>query len=63
MKMTKDSFVQLPFSEFVEMCPEFAAELRKTPFFDEFIKDPNYLVRLRQGKIEIGYTEDAWQIS
>lgn len=63
MKMTKESFVQLPFRDFVEICPEVAEQLRQTPFFDMFMNDPQYIVRLRKGKIEIGYTEDAWQIS
>lgn len=63
MNNTNVSFVQLPFRQFVQMFPEYAEILRQTPVFDMFMNDPHYIVRLRDGKLEIGYTEDAWQIS
>ena len=56
------SFVELPFRQFVVMFPDAAAIVRETPFFDLFMQDPRYLVRLRNGKIEIGYSEDDWQV-
>lgn len=56
------SFVELPFRQFVKMFPDAAAIVRKTPFFDLFMHDPHYIVRFRSGKIEIGYSEDDWQV-
>lgn len=57
------NYLQLPFRQFVKMFPDAAAKVRETHFFDMLMDDPHYIVRLRQGKIEIGYTEDAWEIS
>ena len=52
----------MPFREFVEMFPEVAEDLKDLPIYEHFLNDPLYIVRVKNGKIEIGYTEDAWQI-
>lgn len=62
MKARIDSYLQMPFREFVEMFPEVAEDLKDLPIYEHFLNDPLYIVRVKNGKIEIGYTEDAWQI-
>lgn len=63
MKVRVNSYLQMPFREFVEMFPEVAEELKDLPVYEHFLNDPQYIVRVTNGKIEIGYTEDAWTIS
>ena len=63
MKARIKSYLQMPFREFVQMFPEAAEMLRDMPMYDDFLKDPQYIVRVTDGKLEIGYSEDAWEIS
>lgn len=54
------AYLQFPLPVFVKMFPEFAKML--PPLFD--FSDSNYIVRVDtgNGRVEIGYTEDAWLI-
>lgn len=52
-------YVQMSFAEFARRFPVQASEV---PMLKVFLSDPNYLVRIRDDKLEIGYTEDAWEI-
>lgn len=63
MKTRIDSYLQMPFREFVDTFPEVAEDLKSLPMYELFLNDPLYVVRVKNGKIEIGYTEDAWTIS
>lgn len=61
MSKKKDSaYLQFPLPVFVKLFPQFAELL--PPVFD--FSDSNYIVRLdpANGRVEIGYTEDAWLI-
>lgn len=49
----------MPFLQFAKMYPDIA---QTVPFYDKFISDPNYIVRIKNNRLEIGYTQDAWQI-
>lgn len=53
-------YLQFPLPVFVEMFPDIANML--PPIFD--FTDSNYIVRFDpyKGRVEIGYTEDAWII-
>lgn len=59
-KKKEASYLQFPLPVFVKLFPQFAELL--PPFFD--FSDSNYIVRLdpANGRVEIGYTEDAWLI-
>lgn len=59
MKSRVDCFMQMPFRQFAVMFPDMAKDV---PMLEMFLADPNYLVRIKDGKLEIGYTEDAWEI-
>lgn len=63
MKARVNSYLQMPFREFVEMFPKVAEDLKKLSVYEHFLNDSQYIVRVANGKIEIGYTEDAWTIS
>lgn len=54
------AYLQFPLPVFVKMFPEFAKMF--PPLFD--FSDSNYIVRVdsANGRVEIGYTEDAWLI-
>lgn len=54
------AYLQFSLPVFVKMFPEFAKML--PPLFD--FSDSNYIVRVdpASGRVEIGYTEDAWLI-
>lgn len=54
-----DSYMQMPFRQFALMFPDLAKEI---PMFEMFLADSHYIVRIKDGKLEIGYTEDAWKI-
>ncbi len=61
MSKKKDAaYLQFPLPVFVKLFPQFAELL--PPVFD--FSDSNYIVRLdpANGRVEIGYTEDAWLI-
>lgn len=59
-KKNTAAYLQFPLPVFVKMFPEFAKML--PPLFD--FSDSNYIVRVdfANGRVEIGYTEDAWLI-
>lgn len=61
-RAVKNEFLQLPFKRFVELFPELARNLGQTIPLEMFLDDDNYIVRLKENKIEIGYGSDAWQI-
>lgn len=52
----------MPFSEFVKKFPKIAKNFKDLPMYDNFLKDPCYIVRLSDDKIEIGYSGDKWEI-
>lgn len=52
--------MQMPFRQFAVMFPDAAKEI---PMLEMFLADSNYIVRIKDGKLEIGYTEDAWEIN
>ncbi len=59
-KKKEAAYLQFPLPVFVKLFPQFAELL--PPVFD--FSDSNYIVRLdpANGRVEIGYTEDAWLI-
>lgn len=59
MKARIDSYMQMPLRQFAKMFPDVAKNI---PMLDMLLSDPNYIVRIKDNKLEIGYTEDAWQI-
>lgn len=59
MKSEVNSYIQMSFREFVRRFPDAASSI---PMLDVFLKDPHYIVRLKENKLEIGYTEDAWEV-
>lgn len=63
MKAKVESYLQLPFRVFVQMFPEAAEMLRDMPMYDDLLKDPRYIVRVTDGKLEIGYVGDVWAIN
>ena len=63
MKASYKSYLQMPLREFVKMFPEVAEDLKELPIFNELLEDPDYIVRVTDGKLEIGYAGDAWAIS
>lgn len=63
MKARYKSYLQMPLREFVKMFPEVAEDLKELPVFDMLMEDPDYIVRVTDGKLEIGYVGDDWAIS
>lgn len=59
-KKKEAAYLQFPLPVFVKLFPQFAELL--PPVFD--FSDSNYIVRLdpANGRVEIGYTDDAWLI-
>ena len=57
---TKLKYIELPFRQFAKLFPEKA---KQVPGLKMLLQDPSYIVRFRDGVIEIGYIEDLWQIS
>ena len=59
-KKKEAAYLQFPLPVLVKLFPQFAELL--PPVFD--FSDSNYIVRLdpANGRVEIGYTEDAWLI-
>lgn len=62
MKARVSSYMQMSFREFVETFPDVAEKLKDMPLYEHFLTDPLYVVRVENGKIEIGYAEDDWCI-
>lgn len=63
MKSNTNVYLQMPFREFVQTFPKAAELLKQLPVYEVFLNDPHYIVRVIDGKMEIGYKEDAWFIS
>lgn len=59
MKSRIDCFIQMPFRQFAVMFPDLAKDI---PMLEMFLSNPNYIVRIKDCKLEIGYTEDVWEI-
>lgn len=59
-KKKSAAYLQFPLPVFVKLFPDFAKLL--PPVFD--FTDEKYIVRIdpANGRVEIGYTEDAWLI-
>ena len=62
MRARTNVYLQMSFREFVENFPDIAEDLKDMPLYEHFLNDPQYIVRVDNGKIEIGYKEDAWHI-
>ena len=61
---SKDSYVQMPLRDFVRLFPSAAKAIEANspvPLM-ELQRDPKYIIRCKDGRIEIGYTADAWSI-
>lgn len=50
------NYIELPLKVFAQRFPQLYAML--PPVFD--INDTNYIVRYKDGQIEVGYKEDTW---
>lgn len=60
----KESYIQMPLRDFVRLCPSAAKAIEDNspvPLM-ELLRDPEYIIRCKDGRIEIGYTADAWSI-
>lgn len=55
-RVSKINYIELPLKVFAEMFPQLYVML--PPVFD--INDTNYIVRYKDGQIEVGYKEDTW---
>lgn len=55
-EMSQISYIELPLKVFAERFPQLYAML--PPVFD--INDNEYIVRLKEGRIEVGYASDDW---
>ena len=55
-RVSKINYIELPLKVFAEVFPQLYAIL--PPVFD--INDTNYIVRYKDGQIEVGYKEDTW---
>lgn len=57
-------YISMTLRELVYNYPEIAAacHLDEFPLLPVFLSDSDYLVRIKEDKLEIGYKEDAWEI-
>ncbi|MBQ8728599.1 MAG: hypothetical protein IJY83_08980 [Oscillospiraceae bacterium] len=62
VRAVNNEYLQLPFKRFVELFPDIAEKMGQTIPLEMFLDDDNYIVRLKEDKIEIGYGADAWLI-
>ena len=65
MSKRDSDYIQLSFRDLLVFYPQVGSRLRRDlgPLFNTFLCDPSYLVRLsNDGRVEIGYTEDAWVV-
>jgi len=59
-------YVQVSFPEFVEMFPQLAQLYKQAvsdEVFNELMADDNYIVRVTNSHVEVGYKEDAWLVN
>lgn len=59
MNQSEEFYMQFTFREFSKLFPELAVRLSG---FKIFIKDPKYIVRIKDDMIEIGYSDDVWLV-
>lgn len=59
----KGDFYEMSGKDFFKEFPHMAKIFPLNLLHDKLVADPNYIVRVKSGKIEIGYTEDAWLIT
>lgn len=59
----KDDYVQMSAREFFSTYPHMAKISPLKFIYPMLLSDPKYIVRLKKGRIEFGYGEDAWMIS
>lgn len=57
-----NAFIQLPFNVFIAQFPE-AINMFPPAMLKELMSDSNYIIRLNGDKIEVGYSEDEWNIN
>lgn len=55
-RVSQINYIELPLKVFAQRFPQLYAML--PPVFD--INDPNYIVRYKDGQIEVGYEGDTW---
>lgn len=61
----KLNYIQLPLKTFVQQYPGILMHMPFCLIIPKLLQDDNenkYLVRLKDGRIEFGYGEDAWLI-
>lgn len=58
----KVDYIQLPAKFFVQRYPELCKVPPLCFVVPMLLSDDKYLVRLKDGRIEFGYGEDAWHI-
>lgn len=60
----RDSYVQMSLRDFVRLFPSAAKTIdENSPIpITQLLTDPDYIVRCKDGRIELGYTSDAWTI-
>ena len=59
------TYIQLTFKDFVKSFPRLAEFYKRSVgdiLFNEFLSDEDYMVRLDNGRIEVGYKEDVWAV-
>lgn len=61
-KSSGTSYIQLPAKIFIQRYPEFCMRPPLCFMVPMFLADDNYIVRMKEGRIEFGYGEDAWEI-
>lgn len=58
----KDDYVQMTAREFFSTYPHMAKIPPLNFFYPKLLSDPKYIVRIKSGRLEFGYGEDAWAI-
>ena len=60
------NYIQLPLKIFMQQYPEIVMQMPFCMILPKLLRDDTdnqYLVRIKDGKIEFGYGEDAWHIT
>lgn len=55
----KLNYVEMPLIQFARIYPDIA---KNVPCLELLLTDVNYIVRWYDGKLEIGYAGDKWEI-
>lgn len=61
-KSPEFGYIQLPAKIFIQRYPELCQVPPLCFMVPMFLADDNYIVRMKNGRIEFGYGEDAWHI-